>query len=147
MCSESMSEPGPTHALSQENTTTRSKKLCSPGYMRTALSLPSLQICAGSSHSEERSVAPRTLPIYRIISSKKVRDDVHHRASGAAPACRPCNWMYIIPSSTPKSTSRGNEERNLPKLRLKGDDAWFMILFSTSSKRNHQSAPSASPQR
>src|SRR5216683_1840884 len=79
MCSESMSEPGPTHALSQENTTTRSKKLCSPGYMRTALSLPSLHICAGSSHSEERSVAPRTLPIYCIISSKQVRDDVHHR--------------------------------------------------------------------
>ena len=52
--------------------------------------------------------------------------------------------MYIIPSSTPKSTSRGNEERNRPKLRLKGDDAWFMIFVSTSSKMNHKSTPSAS---
>src|SRR5258706_16030871 len=53
--------------------------------------------------------------------------------------------MEIAPIKTPKSTAKGNEERNRPKLRLNGDDAWFVIFASTTSKSSHQSTPSASP--
>src|SRR5260370_19676338 len=53
--------------------------------------------------------------------------------------------MEIAPIKTLKSTAKGNEERNRPKLRLNGDEAWFVRFVSTTSKRSHQSTPSASP--
>src|SRR5258706_6845558 len=53
--------------------------------------------------------------------------------------------MEIAPIKTPKSTAKGNEERNCPKLRLNGDDAWFVMFASTTSKSSHQSTASASP--
>src|SRR6266566_4191904 len=55
--------------------------------------------------------------------------------------------MEIAPIKTPKSTAKGNEERKLAKFMLNGDGAWFMRLASTTSKRSHQSTPSASPVR
>src|SRR5260370_13096538 len=41
----------------------------------------------------------------------------------------------------------GKVERNLPKSRLKGEGAWFMMFVSNSEKTSHQKKPSTRPER